>query len=62
MKAVLFFAAALAVSSVVTKTVSQLTLDEKLQEIEAKIRTNEAKMKALQGIRVYAEKNNIKKL
>jgi hypothetical protein len=39
-----------------------LTLDEKLQEIEAKIRTNEAKMKALQGIRVYAEKNNIKKL
>lgn len=60
MKAVLFLATALAMSSLTHG--SEQSLDEKLQDIENKIRNNEAKMRALQGIKVYAERNNIKKL
>ncbi len=59
--AVLLLATALAGVISLTQP-SELSLDEKLQEIENKIRTNEAKMRALQGIKVYAERNNIKKL
>jgi hypothetical protein len=33
-----------------------------LKEIEEKIRANEAKLKAVQGIRWYTEKNKINKL
>lgn len=60
--AVLLLATALLTGVISLTQASELSLDEKLQEIENKIRTNEAKMRALQGIKVYAERNNIKKL
>jgi hypothetical protein len=46
--------------------VSLLTLgvasQDPLQDIEAKIQANEAKLKAVQGIRQFAEKNKLTKL
>lgn len=39
-----------------------LSAEDSLKELEAKIRDNEAKLRALQGIRMYADKNKLNKL
>jgi hypothetical protein len=41
---------------------SEVDLRQKLNEIDAKIKQNEARLKAIEGMRLYVERNKISKV